>query len=510
MYRCLFGAKGYRKGTDHYFDTYDGKAVSCDEFRKAMAEANEKADLTQFENWYLQKGTPRLEVLEKTWDEAAKTFTLKIKQHLSVNAEPGYKPYHMPVAIGLIGKKSKRDVLPDSHDILKHTYVLSMKEVEEIVVFENIEEDCVVSLLRDFSAPVIVMPHLSDEDLSFLMAYDTDAYNMWDAGQSIMRKVVLERANALLKDADNSISKLAGMEISTAKAPALPDSIIVGTKQTLQNRLNDNGLVALSLNLPPIKTLYHEMTPHAEPLALHYASEILSRQIAEHFKAEALETFTKLHEESKTMGFEISNKGVARRKLQNKLLELIVRADQSKAQFALDYAKNIGNYNDRVAGYAIVLNFSKDAALRKQARDAFYESVKGLAHTLDTYFQVCVTARETTMDDVRAMAASKDFKGNTNPNRFHALCRYFAGNTTLFHNPTGEGYTWLAEQVLAFDKVNAYSAAIAAKALVQFDTFSPERRELIVKTLKYMSEQQLTKHTYEVVTNGLKVAAEVK
>src|SRR6266704_1020756 len=193
MIRTLIGAENFRKGMELYFARHDGQAVTCDDFVRAMADAA-RAELSQFMRWYDQAGTPVLGV-KGEYDASAKRYALTVKQ--SCPPTPGQDvklPFHIPFAVGLVG--------PDGRDMLREgTRVLSVREPEQRFVFENIglsfDQAPVPSLLRDFSAPVIVKYDYTEVELIHLMAHDTDAFNRWDAGQRLALGIILRGVEAL-------------------------------------------------------------------------------------------------------------------------------------------------------------------------------------------------------------------------------------------------------------------------------------------------------------------------
>ena len=79
MMRVLLGLEGFRRGMDLYFERHDGQAVTCDDFVKAMEDAN-KVDFSQFRLWYSQAGTPALHI-EDEYDAVAKEYILRVTQH---------------------------------------------------------------------------------------------------------------------------------------------------------------------------------------------------------------------------------------------------------------------------------------------------------------------------------------------------------------------------------------------------------------------------------------------
>ena len=171
MMHTLVGVEGFRKGMDLYFERHDGQAVSCDDFRAAMADANQ-IDLDQFENWYLQAGTPVVEA-SGCYSASDARYTLTLRQ--SCASTPGQEtklPFHIPVSVGLLSKDGKE---------LAATTILDLKEAEQEFHFENIDQEPIPSILRGFSAPVRLVIDQSDEDLALLLAHDRDSFNRWDA-----------------------------------------------------------------------------------------------------------------------------------------------------------------------------------------------------------------------------------------------------------------------------------------------------------------------------------------
>ena len=199
MYQTLLGRDAFRKGMDLYFARHDGQAVTCDDFRAAMADAAGR-DLAQFERWYSQAGTPRVKATAE-FDQASRTYTLELAQTCPATPGQAHKlPMHIPVAVGLVDAQGndlplrlKQPATPDELPIksLPTTLVLELTEPVQIFHFEGIDEVPVPSLLRDFSAPVILEYEYSDAQLAFLLAHDSDPFHRWEAGQRLMMRRLL-------------------------------------------------------------------------------------------------------------------------------------------------------------------------------------------------------------------------------------------------------------------------------------------------------------------------------
>ena len=201
MYASFLGEDGFRKGTDLYFERHDGQAVTCDDFRAAMADAND-FDFSRFERWYLQAGTPRLRARDE-WDASKKRYTLRFEQDYPETAfeivgADDRKPLPMPIRLGLLGADGadlplRLEGEPNQGDAPR-TRVLELADAEAEFVFEGLSEKPVPSILRGFSAPVRFEMTRDRAELAFLMAHDSDAFNRWDAGQQLALELLVERA----------------------------------------------------------------------------------------------------------------------------------------------------------------------------------------------------------------------------------------------------------------------------------------------------------------------------
>src|SRR6185436_3269685 len=197
MYAAILGKEGFRKGMDLYFERHDGQAVTCDDFRAAMADAN-KADLAQFGRWYSQSGTPVVECTAK-YDAKQETYTLTLRQ--SCPPTPGQEakqPFVIPFAVGLVDLDGRdlainidsKSLFQASNSNGSRTAVLAFTQAEQSFVFRQVPEQPVASLLRGFSAPVHVRYDYTDAELTHLMAYDSDAFNRWEAGQTLAMRIL--------------------------------------------------------------------------------------------------------------------------------------------------------------------------------------------------------------------------------------------------------------------------------------------------------------------------------
>ncbi|GIX66005.1 aminopeptidase n, putative [Babesia caballi] len=470
MYKTLLGKEGFRKGMDLYFQRHDMKAVTCDDFRAAMADAN-NVDLTQFERWYFQAGTPEVEVVEALRDGT--TFRLRLRQRTPPTPRQDTKlPFHIPIKIGLLGKSSKRD--------LKGTFVVELREQDQTFTFEGIDEDCVLSFNRGFSAPIKVKFNQSDEDLLFLMAHDTDGLNRWEASQRMRSKVILS---------------------NLGRESPISDSIFDSIKAVLASSY-DNNEKALCIMLPDTQALVAELESY-DPYELWSAMRRVRRSILDHCKAEFSQTYESLRADVDTL----EKEDMARRYLRNTLLSYLVTAgDAGAVELALQHYRAARNMTDRYSAFVQLMNM--DFAEKDAIVADFYERANGDALVIDKWFSAqAISDAPDCLERVKALSAHKDFT-NTNPNRANSLVRAFT-RSVRFHDPSGAGYKFLADQILAVDPINAHVSSHQAIHLTKFKKLDPSLRALMLGQLeRLINAAGISKNLYEVVQKSLDYAKE--
>ncbi|MGH8679240.1 MAG: aminopeptidase N, partial [Burkholderiales bacterium] len=272
MIHTLLGADNFRTGMDLYFERHDGQAVTTDDFVQAMQDAS-GVDLSQFRRWYDQAGTPVVDVTA-TYDPQSRRYTLQVRQSCSATpGQPEKQPFHIPFAVGLVGRDGNDLPLRlEGETVVGGTSrVLSLKQPQERFVFANVPAQPVPSLLRGFSAPVIVRFEYDEISLTHLMAHDADAVNRWEAGQRLAGNIIL-RATAA---------------IHARLAAEFPDGFFKAFGRVLADAAGDPAFAAEALSLPSEAYLAEQMT-EVDPDALHAARNQLRGQIAQQLKGELL------------------------------------------------------------------------------------------------------------------------------------------------------------------------------------------------------------------------------
>jgi len=490
MYRTLLGDEGFKKGMALYFERHDGSAVTCDDFRAAMADANH-VDLAQFERWYSQAGTPIVSV-KKTYDEAKKRFTLTLKQHTPTTPGPNQKesdkkPLLIPFVFGLLSAQTGQEILPSQ--------VLQLTEAEQTFVFEGIGEKPVASLLRDFSAPVKVVleEEQSVAELAFLMAHDTDSFNRWDAGNRLSTRIILSLANA------PSVSG-----ISSAPLPAEYIDAIRTVLSTCSAPGSDPSLVAYALQLPDELTLSQDMQV-IDVEKLHAARGRVKKALAQALKAEFEAAYENAGQaEGANAKYEFSAAEVGRRRLRNTCLDYLSseRSAASAARSKLQFDSS-NCMTDNIAALGCLV--SQDCPERTAALASFHTAAKGDALVLNKWFAIQAMADlPGLLDTVKALKQHPDFI-ISNPNRARSLISTFAGNMAHFHAADGQGYKFVADCIMELDKLNPQVAARLAQAFAQWKRFDVTRQQIMKSEMeRIQSMEGLSKDTGEVIMRLLK------
>jgi aminopeptidase N len=499
MYQTLLGRDGFRKGMDLYFARHDEQAVTCDDFRAAMADAGGR-DLTQFERWYSQAGTPVVQA-ETRWDEAAQTYTLRLVQ--SCPATPGQSeklPFHIPVAVGLLGADGRDLPLVVDGKELGTTTVLELVEADQAFVFSGITEQPTPSILRDFSAPVILKYGYNDTELVHLFNHDSDPVNRWEAGQ----RLALSRLVRLAGDIGASNSTI-GMNTGNAGAKLdLDDVFVDALRKILVDETLDPAFRELALMLPS-ETMIADQLDVVDPLAIHLARQFVRADIGARLRTELLAQY----DANQTPGeYSPDAESIGKRGLKNLALAYLCAApDEATIALAQRQFDEATNMTDRMAALSALVHAratEEGAPKAATALQRFYDEFQGEALVIDKWFSLQASAPATDVGTVRALMTHKAFTLR-NPNRARSLVSTFCvANAVGFHAPDGSGYAFWAEQVIALDALNPQVASRLARAMDRWRRYTPSLQALMKAALQQVSHQaKLSNDVREVITKAL-------
>nr|WP_315253437.1 aminopeptidase N [uncultured Duganella sp.] len=480
MYQTLLGRDGFRKGMDLYFERHDGQAVTCDDFRAAMADANQR-DLTQFERWYSQAGTPVITARTR-YDTAKGNFDIILSQR----GQPGQLPFHIPVAVGLLGANGKD--LPLTLENGKHekgatTVVLELTEQEQIFRFRNVDERPIPSILRDFSAPVILEHDYTDDELLHLFNHDSDPVNRWEAGQ----RLAMER---LLK----LTSQVAAHGAAGLK---LDQTFINAMRSVLTDDTLDPAFRELALILPS-ETIIAEQMDVVDPQAIHSARQFMRRTIGAALKRELLAQY---HANQTPGEYSPDALSAGKRALKNLCLSyLLVAPADEELKLVQQQLETATNMTDRSAALVSLIHSGADAGAYLSA---FYQAFDNEALVIDKWFAMQAAAPTTNVAAVRELMKHPAFTLKT-PNRARALIFNFTNaNPSQFHAADGSAYEFWAEYVIKLDAINPQVAARLARAMDRWRRYAPALRAKMKQALEQVAAQKLSNDVAEVITKAL-------
>ena len=489
MIQTLLGAEGFRKGSDLYFQRHDGQAVTCDDFVKAMEDAN-GVDLAQFKRWYSQAGTPRLEV-GSTYDAEAKTLTLTFLQSCPPSPRQAHKePFVTPVDLALLGGQGCELPLRLAGEAAASgtSRVLAVNEAEQSFMFVDIPEQPLPSLLRGFSAPVKLSFPYSRDQLMFLMQHDSDGFNRWEAGQQLAVQVLQE---------------LIGQR-QRGEPMVLDRRLVAALRSVLENDGLDQAMVAEMLSLPGEAYLI-EISEVADVDAIHAAREFARRELAEALFEPLWQRYQANRQASRQSAYVATAEHFARRSLQNIALSYLMLSEKPEVlEAAQEQYREADNMTERLAALAVLVNSPFEEA-KAEGLALFADRFKDDPLVMDQWFSVqagCPLPGG--LERVRALMQHPAFTIK-NPNKVRALIGAFANqNHANFHRDDGESYRFLADQVIMLNALNPQIAARQLAPLTRWRKYDLSSQALMKAELeRILVSGSLSSDVYEVVSKSL-------
>jgi aminopeptidase N len=498
MMQTLVGRDGFARGMKLYFERFDGQAVTCDDFAQAIADANPDSSLSrllpQFKRWYAQAGTPKVTARGR-YDAPSRTYTLGIEQAPAAMATSAQEPFVIPLAIGLVGRDGQAMTMrleDEPEGAAATSRVLVLDEGRMFFTFIDVDQPPVLSLLRGFSAPVILVDGLSDADLLVLIGHDSDPFNRWEAGQ----RLAMSRLLASLRAGD--------------AAPVPLDADFV---TAMRNVLRDPGLDPAFKELvltPPSEPYIAEQLAGVDPQRIHRAREAMKQGLASALRADWEWAFDTHQIRG---GYSPDPAPAGRRALANLALAMLCRdaVERSEAVWpgrAFQRFKDASNMTDRLGALAALL--VAGSPLADDALERFVAMFEGEALVVDKWFAVQATAPEhdgKVFERVKALLRHRDFS-LANPNRARSLIGAFVlANPAGFHRADGAGYAFWAERVLELDRINPQLASRIARALDRWSQLAePYRSSARAAIARVAAAPGLSSDTSEIVTRALAIA----
>jgi aminopeptidase N len=498
MMQTLVGRSGFAKGMTLYFARHDGQAVTCDDFVQAIADANPDSSLSkllpQFKRWYSQAGTPRLAATGH-YDALAQTYTLNLAQSCpATSGQLSKEPFVLPVKLGLVGSQSGTSILLQSRNDMAasgDSHLLVMTQATESITFENVAEEPVPSILRGFSAPVIVDFDYTDAQLLTLLANDPDPFNRWEAGQRLALR------SAIVSIAYNA--QLTGTR-------GLNDAYISAMRTVLRHPTLDAAFKELVLTLPS-ESYIAEQLDMVDPQRIHVVRETMREQLATELLPDwqwAFETHCQ------NGGYRPDTLSSGRRALAGLALAYLCLAARSSGDVvwpgkAYQRFKDADNMTDRFNALSALVQSGHSLATPALAR--FHSLFKSEELVLDKWFALqaaCTDRGGQVLPSVRQLLKHPDFNIR-NPNRARSVIfSYCSANPGAFHRTDAAGYVFWSEQVLELDAINPQVAARLARALDRWNKLTEPYRHAAQEALKRIAaKSDLSNDVREVVSRAL-------
>ena len=500
MMQTLVGRDGFAKGMTLYFARHDAQAVTCDDFAQAIADANPDSELArllpQFKRWYSQAGTPRVEA-QGVYDATARTYTLTLAQ--SCWPTPGQydkQPFVIPVSLGLLDASGQNmalqlegeDETAAAATIQSGSRTLVMTQESQTFTFVNLDSEPVPSILRGFSAPVVLEFAYTDAQLLHLLAHDSDPFNRWEAGQ----RLAVNRAVAAIQS-EESI------------AAVLDAAYLNAMREVLRHPALDAAFKELVLTLPS-ETYLAEQLNVVDPQRIHAVRETMRQQLATELQADWQAAYAANHD---TGAYQPDPVSSGRRALAGMALTFLCLAANASGDSVwpgktLQRFKDAGNMTDRFNALAALVSSGQPLAAPALAQ--FHALFKDEALVIDKWFSLQTSAPDrhgNILPAVRQLMKHADFSLR-NPNRARSVISTFCANPAAFHRADGAGYVFWRERVIELDAINPQVAARLARALDRWTKLAEPYRSAAREQIALVAARSdLSKDTLEVITRAL-------
>ncbi len=477
MYQTLLGKNGFRKGLDLYFKRHDGQAVTTDDFRQAMEDAND-VDLTQFQRWYDQSGTPVL-TIHRIYDDDNQSLKLWIKQDAGKTMSELNLPFHIPMKLSLFDQAGSALALNEAGET---EIVLDIRLEDGFFEFFNIPELPLISVFREFSAPVIVKSDLTMQEQAKLMVYETDSFNQWEAGQQLAAQVMLNLINS---------DELVSTKEVSALIQAFTD--LVG------NTSIDKSLLAEMLILPDEDYLA-EMCSPVDVHKIHQVREYIKMQIATHLEKQLLQ----IYESCKDSGpYQITAEAIGKRTLKNcclaylTMLQKPVYFELAESQFT-----QADNMTDQIGSLRAVVHYTN--SIKTTLFESFYNQWSDTALVVNKWFGLLASSRaDNALDELMQLDKHPAFNLK-NPNRARSLLGPLQSNPKTFHDVSGKGYEFFADKIIQLDSLNPQVASRMVGAFLNWKKLTPELGEKMKQQiLRIQAKKDLSNDVAEKLASCL-------
>ena len=484
MIHTLLGPKGFRKGTDKYFELFDGQAVTTEDFIHAMSIANDNYDFSQFSNWYHQAGTPELEI-STSYNESQKEYSVTITQ--SCKATPGQtnkKPYLMPFAMGLVDKNGNdyplklKEVFTAQPQIEDN--ILHLTQESETFTFTEIDSDPIPSFNRGFSAPVNLKTDRSLSDYVYLMANDNDEFNRYESAQALANSLM----HCLIKDSANGV------------ALALDTPYVEAYGKLIADKSLDHSFKALALGIPS-EGMLHQAQEVVDFENTHKVRNFVVETLALKYENEFAEIYKTLAVEKE---YSLSPEAMGERELKNLVLKfLLATGNEEYEKWCYDQFNSATNMTDEYA--SLVMLIHSESKYSDEVIEKFFKKWKHETLVMQKWLTAQASAPgKKTLGRIKDLLSNEVYDKSV-PNLVRALVGTFTGNSIEFHESTGSGYKFMTDQIIEIDKLNPQMASRLAGSFKDYKRLPANLKEIAKESLeRILADKAISRNVYEIIS----------
>ncbi|AHM05581.1 Membrane alanine aminopeptidase N [Roseibacterium elongatum DSM 19469] len=450
MLRELVGPDAYAAALDEYFARHDGQACTIEDWLQVFEDVTQR-DLSQFKRWYTQAGTPRVSA---EWHIADGTLSLTLRQEVPATpGQPLKEPALIPVRLGMLTPEGA-EILPDMVIELDSPEVSRSWDLADLAQAAGVSvpQRVIPSLLRGFSAPVVLDAALTPEDRAVLLAHDGDPFNRWEAGRRLLREALVADLAQTRFDTAGVIEALGHAAGDTHLDPAFRALVLsLPSEDDIAQAICDIGLVP-------------------DPVAIADAHRALSARMG----AALGPLLQRLYAENDPgPAYSPAAEDAGKRALRNtalRLLSLTGDLTLARAQF-----ENARNMTDQVAALSCLI-----AGGETEAAARFEAQWQGDRLVMDKWFmlQIAQAPRDMALDRAKALTEHPLFDWK-NPNRFRSVIGALGQTPAAFHDPSGAGYRFVADWLIRLDGLNPQTAARMSTLFETWRRYDADRQELI-------------------------------
>jgi len=478
MMHCLLGADNFRKGMDLYFERHDGQAVTTDDFRAAMQDAS-GIDLTRFQRWYEQAGTPRIDI-RREYDAHSGLLSLKLTQNTGTTRGELNRAFHMPMRLALFDRQGQPLEL-DADGALEQ--IIDIREPETLLSFEDMPPRVMISTFRGFSAPIILTTDLDDGELATLMVCDSDEFNRWEASQQLASRTML-----------------AMLEQKPEDWPAIARPLVAAFADLLAHQPLQRALVAEMLVLPGEKYI-GEMLERVDVHKVRAVREALKQAIAVGNEEKLLAHYQGYGARGP---YQLDADAMASRRLKNICLGYLLHLERAEYfELCARQFDQADNMTDQIACLQVVVHCRHP--LRDRIVTQFYQQWKDSALVVDKWFSVLGSNQgDDALEQIKPLFDHPAYT-LTNPNRARSLLGAMISNSRAFHQADGDGYAFAAEKILQLDAINPQVAARLANPFVYWRKLIAGQEQLMKSQLEAMlaTDDKMSNDLNELLTTSL-------